>query len=260
MGVYRKIEQPKSRNVIRLKLGTLYFRMKKRLQWAFGGMKFARQNTHKQPYVHFMFESPLIRHLVGVDPALEQNKIKNLYIAIAKVQGVTLRPGEVFSYWKMIGKPTRRKGYVHGVILEKGEFGSGIGGGLCHLSGLIYWTTLHTPLTVAERHRHGYDTTPDKFFGSDATCFYNYKDLSIRNDTPHTFQLSLEITDNHLIGTWLASSPPTHTYEVYEKEGLIHLEDWGRHTRHNHVHRKIFDMAGTQTSDEFVAENHAIVK
>jgi len=236
-----------------------YFRIKKYLHWAFGGLKFAKQDTAWLSHMHFKFESPLIRHLIGLNPQLEQNKIKNLHIAIAQVQGVTLYPGEVFSYWKMIGKPTRRKGYVHGAILKKGEFGSAIGGGLCHLSGLIYWTTLHTPLTVVERHRHGYDTTPDKFFGSDATCFYNYKDLIIKNDTPHTFQLRLEITDSHLIATWLANTTPTCTYGIYEKESFVCLESWGRHTRHNHVHRKTFDMAGILVKDEFVAENHAIM-
>lgn len=42
---------------------------------------------------------------------------------------------------------------------------------------------LHTPLTVTERHRHGYDVFPDAErtipFGSGATCFYNYGDLMI---------------------------------------------------------------------------------
>ena len=35
------------------------------------------------------------------------------------------------------------------------------GGGLCQLSNLIYWMTLHTPLTITERYRHSYDVFPD---------------------------------------------------------------------------------------------------
>lgn len=63
---------------------------------------------------------------------------------------MVLRPGETFSYWRAIGKPTRRKGYWEGMILSGGTVGKGIGSGLCQLSNLIYWMTLHTELTVTD--------------------------------------------------------------------------------------------------------------
>lgn len=172
---------------------------------------------------------------------------------------VTLQPGETFSFWKMIGRPTRRKGYLEGVILHKGSFGSGIGGGLCHLSGFIYWMAIHTPLTVTERHRHGYDTTPDKLFGSDATCFYNYKDLMITNNTEQPSQLHIEIGKDQLRGAWKSGAPPACRYEVYEKQSAVQHEDWGGCTRHNHLHRKIYGLGGNIIGDEFIAENHAIM-
>ena len=43
------------------------------------------------------------------------------------------------------------------MVLHYGSFQTGIGGGLCQLSNLIYWMTLHTPLTVTERYRHSFD-------------------------------------------------------------------------------------------------------
>ena len=64
------------------------------------------------------------------------------------------------SYWYLIGKPTAGKGYLPGMILRNGGYLAATGGGLCQLSNLIYWMTLHTPLTVVERHRHGYDVFP----------------------------------------------------------------------------------------------------
>ena len=92
---------------------------------------------------------------------LQENKIINLKLAAPRIHGILIRPGEVFSYWKLIGNPSRRKGYVDGMILRNGTFAAGTGGGLCQLSNLIFWMTLHTPLTVIERHRHGYDVFPD---------------------------------------------------------------------------------------------------
>ncbi|MCK9911052.1 VanW family protein, partial [Microbacteriaceae bacterium K1510] len=91
--------------------------------------------------------------------------------------------------------------------------GSGVGGGLCQLSNLIYWMTLHTPLTVTERYRHSYDVFPDAErtlpFGSGATCYYNYLDLQISNLTEQPFQLQIALTESHLAGEWRANLPPT---------------------------------------------------
>ncbi|MCL2855275.1 MAG: VanW family protein [Defluviitaleaceae bacterium] len=259
--IIRHVPQPSLRNPLRRRLGVAYHRLKRQAKWAFGGTKFAKpkSDSGQLPYVHFTHQTPLLRHLVGVDPILEQNKIVNLRLALAKINNTIIHPGETLSFWKLIGKPTTRKGYLDGAILLNGAFSQGLGGGLCHLSGFMYWMALHTPLTVAERHRHGYDTTPAKFFGSDATCFYNYKDLAIKNNTNQTFQLVLEIGDDQLKGIWKSAKPQEHNYEIYEKHAAYHQQDWGRQTRHNHLYRRVFDMQGNQIADEFIAENHAIV-
>lgn len=194
---------------------------------------------------------------------LQYNKITNLKIAVPKINKVALYPGEVFSYWKLIGKPTRRKGYLKGMVLQNGTFTEGTGGGLCQLSNLIYWLTVHTPLTVIERHRHGYDVFPDSNrtqpFGSGATCFYKYGDLMIRNDTDQLFHLTVEVTDTHLEGAWAVNKQPPYTYEVYEKEHIMQPEYWGGYTRHNLIYRKVFDTDGYLIGDEYVVENHAIM-
>ena len=113
------------------------------------------------PYLVFTHKTPLFRQLKDVEMWLQHNKVKNLEIASQKINGILIKPGETFSYWRLIGKPTKRKGYVDGMILFYGKIMTGIGGGLCQLSNLIYWMTLHSPLTVTERYRHSYDVFPD---------------------------------------------------------------------------------------------------
>ena len=46
----------------------------------------------------------------------QYNKITNLRLAAARLDGVVLRPGETFSYWRLIGRPSRRKGYLDGIV------------------------------------------------------------------------------------------------------------------------------------------------
>jgi len=269
---YYSTPKPKDRSAFRLAMGKAYFRFRRRIYWWFGGrfgkIHFAgiAANAESINTEHFAHQTPLLRQLKDVDMYLQHNKIINLRLALQRVNGVVVKPGETFSYWRLIGKPTARKGYVSGMVLDKGKVTVGIGGGLCQLSNLIYWLTLHTPLTVAERHRHSFDVFPDSGrtqpFGSGATCFYNYIDLMIKNETDMPFKLVLEVADGEellLKGSWLSVKPPEYRYEVYEKSHMIKSHFWGGYTRHNTIHRRVFDAEGIEVGDEFITENHAIM-
>lgn len=258
------VKQPIYRSSLRIKLGKMYYTMKRYLEWFFGKTIFARQRA-EQLLSHQVFthQTPLLRQLKDVDMWLQYNKVKNLEIAIGKLNGIIIQPGETFSYWRLIGKPTKQKGYVEGMVLFYGKFKTGIGGGLCQLSNLIYWTVLHTPLQVTERYRHSYDVFPDarrtQPFGSGATCAYNYLDLRIYNPTNQPYQLHLYLTDTHLVGEWRTITQPLQTYEVYEKAHKITLEHWGSYVRHNLIHRKVYNLKQEEIADEYVTENHAIM-
>lgn len=253
-------------------LGISYFRSKRYLQWQMASKKYAVQHRLSRSsnldsslfsFVHVTHQTPLLRDLAKVNMWMQYNKVVNLKIAIQKVNGVSLLPGETFSYWRLIGKPTRRKGYLPGMMLNRGKVQSGIGGGLCQLSNLIYWMTLHTSLVVTERFRHSYDVFPDSGrvlpFGCGATCFYNYIDLQIHNPTQQTYQLCLEITDRDLIGMWRSDEAPRKQYKVYEKKHWISQEYGIGNVRHNEIHRLVYREDGEFLEDEFITENHALM-
>ena len=255
---------PKKRSPLRLKLGKMYFTARRHLQLAFSGYHFGRVCEDSRCTFKWMEHStPLLRKLRDVDMQLQYNKIQNLKCAVPHVNGVTLKPGEVFSYWRLIGKPTRAKGYVDGMVLFCGTYHPGVGGGLCQLSNLIYWMTLHTPLTVVERYRHSYDVFPDanrtQPFGSGATCVYNYRDLVIRNDTQSTFRLEVWLDEERLHGRWMSDMPQSIKYEVYEKNHMFRHEAPGFYTRNNEIWRRAFTMDGALLEDEKITENHALM-
>lgn len=217
----------------------------------------------KLPFVYFSHQTILLRKLKDVDMWLQENKITNLKIATKKLNTIIIRPGEVFSYWKLIGKPTKRKGYVEGMVLRNGTVKTGTGGGLCQLSNLIFWMTIHTPLTVIERHRHGYDVFPDSNrtqpFGSGATCFYPHGDLMIQNNTPDTYQLFISVGDKYLEGEWRVSSPPQYQYKIVEKKHEMKGEYWGGYSRHNELYQQQFNLKGELIDEKLVVKNSAIM-
>lgn len=257
------MEMPKSRSAFRLNCGMAYYGALRRLLWVIKRRSFASTYAKPLAYRQFSHNTILLRPLKGVDMPLQYHKITNLALAAKRLNGVIIRPGEIFSYWKLIGKPSRHKGYKTGMILRNGIVSSGIGGGLCQMSNLIYWMTLHTPLTVIERHRHGYDVFPDSNrtlpFGSGATCFYPHGDLMILNDTNIRFQLIVKVGGEYLEGEWRAESPPEFRYEICEKNHRIEGEYWGGFSRHNELYRMVFDMEGNFLKEEFIIANSAFM-
>ncbi|MBU9724219.1 MULTISPECIES: VanW family protein [Bacillaceae] len=256
--------QPVKRSALRIYFGKKYYRFQRYVDWYFGNKNFAK-DKNDVPLQHLIFshQTILLRELKDVDMWLQHNKVKNLHIAAKKLNKIVIKPGETFSYWRLIGNTTKRKGYVEAMILHYGQVKVGVGGGLCQLSNLIYWMTLHTPLTVTERYRHSYDVFPDSNrrqpFGSGATCAYNYLDLQIKNETNNTYQLVVYVTDTHLVGEWRADVPAIKTYEIYERDHYISPEYWGGYTRQNRIYRRVYNLDRQEIDDEFVAENHAIM-
>lgn len=224
--------KPIKRSPIRIYFGKKYYRIKRYIDWFNGKKKYAQEKDNKiLKHVIFTHQTLILRELKDVDMWLQHNKVKNLQIATKQLNQIIIKPGETFSYWRLLGNTTKRKGYVDGMVLFYGKVQIGVGGGLCQLSNLIYWLTLHSPLTVTERYRHSYDVFPDSNrsqpFGSGATCAYNYLDLQIKNETNNTYQLVVYLTDTHLVGEWRSDAPAIQTYEVYEQEHWLTQEYWG---------------------------------
>lgn len=259
-----EVKKPVNRSKLRLRLGCVYYAMQRKILWIRMNKQFVSDyQSERLPFSYFDHKTVLLRKLKNVDMRLQYNKIVNLKIAVKKLNCILIRPGEIFSYWKSIGKPTKTKGYLDGMVLENGAFHPGTGGGLCQLSNLIFWMTLHTPLTVIERHRHEFDVFPDSNrtqpFGSGATCFYPHIDLMIRNDTQDIFQLFVSVGKEFLKGEWRVSSQPLYTFKIIEKNHLMKSEYWGGFSRHNELYRQKYDCNDNLIEEGLVIQNSAIM-
>lgn len=258
------VEKPKKRSKLRQKAGREYFCLKRRMLWWKNGSSFAREYRSEQlEFAVFQHKSLLLRPLKNVDMYLQRNKVVNLKLAIQHIDGIVIKPGETFSLWKCVGRPTSRKGYLEGMTLHNGQVQSGVGGGLCQLGNLIYWMILHSPLSVTERWRHSYDVFPDVNrkipFGSGATLSYNYIDLAFENKTNQSYQLKLWLDDTHLRGALFTEKEPKIRYQIIEKNHRFDLQWWGGYTRHNEIWREEYTEDNQLLQEVLVTENHAIM-
>ncbi len=207
----------------------------------------------------------LIRRTLGAaDPALQENKAVNLAIAAPRISHVLIRPGETFSFWRLVGSCTEKKGYQTGMVIENGQVGRGIGGGLCQLTNLIHWMVLHTPLTITEHHHHdSVDLFPDFGrqvpFGTGTSIFYNYVDYRFRNETDITFQLIVWVEEKYLCGELRADRLPPLKYHIaIQDEAFIREADGVYRT--GKVYRRAVDRdTGNTVACALIKENHARV-
>lgn len=237
----------------------------RRLRDVFSPKAFARQRSgNPLPVLVYRHNSLIRRKLGNVDLHLQKNKAVSLGIAAPLVNNAVIRPGETFSFWKLVGSCTAAKGYREGLTISNGRADSGIGGGLCQFTNLLHWMVLHSELTIVEHHHHGeLDLFPDFDrqipFGSGTSIIYNYLDYRVRNDTDQSFQFLVSTTDEHLCGELRAERAPAVKFHIREDDAYFY-ESRGSVYRHNKIVRLTRDKrSGLLTLREQVLENNALV-
>ena len=218
-----------------------------------------------QPLSHFLCEehSALYNPGTGFDMVYQRNKVFNLGLAVATLQGLLIRPGETFSFWRMVGRCTARKGYRPGMTIRNGATGQGVGGGMCQFTNLIHWMALHSPLTVVEHHHHDQmDLFPDFGrqvpFGVGTSIAYNYLDYRLRNDTDQLFQLRVWVDGEYLCGELRAQRMLEHTYHIRaEDEYFVRCGE--QLYRCNTILRRTVERDTGRYQDQVLMRNRALV-
>lgn len=129
---------------------------------------------------------------------LQWGKVQNLRQALRRLDSVVIPAGATFSFWKQIGRATRRRGFAAGRLLREGCLMPAVGGGLCQLSNALYQAALEAGLEIVERHPHS-RIVPGSAAedGRDATVAWNYIDLRFRPAQP--MRIEARLTKDALI-------------------------------------------------------------
>lgn len=134
--------------------------------------------------------------------ALEAKR-HNLRQAARRINDVVVLPGEVFSFWRIVGSPHDARRFKAGRTIRGGEVCLDLGGGLCQASGIIHHLAIRAGLEVVERHCHSVDLYTDatRFapLGTDATVFYGYKDLRLRNNLGAPLRFVMDVQTDRVV-------------------------------------------------------------
>ncbi len=153
-----------------------------------------RRASEAGAFVHVAAESvsELWPDLSLAERALQVGKVQNLRRAAAALDGLELPAGQVFSFWRQVGRATRGRGYVDGRMLREGCMMASVGGGLCQLSNALYDAALAAGCEIIERHAHS-QVVPGSaaMAGRDATVAWNYVDLRFVPPEPRLLRVIL---------------------------------------------------------------------
>ena len=226
--------------------------------------KFAKQKSEELlPNVVSAHSSNLIKKGRGIDPVLQENKAVNTILACKKINKIVIRPGEVFSFWKTIGKTTKKKGYKDGRVIKGNKLIPGIGGGLCNLGNTIHWLVLHSPMEVKEFHSHSDALAPDvggrKPFSAGTSVSYNHIDFRFKNTTDQAVQLCLWVENDRLCGELRSMEEYPWTYALIEEDHHFRKEG-EKYYRISKVYRLVIEKeSGAQIRKELILDNHSLV-
>lgn len=121
----------------------------------------------------------------------------NVKLASSYLDGVLLKPGEIFSFDKGIGPRSFERGYRNAPVFEGDEIIDGIGGGICQVSSTLYLAALYADLEIVERSNH-YRPVGYVPIGQDATIAEGVIDLKFKNSTPNNLYIHSQVDGNQV--------------------------------------------------------------
>src|SRR5947207_104134 len=143
-----------------------------------GPRRLDRAEADAFPFILAESRSRLWSDERDAERAYQLGKVHNLRLVARAINGTQIPAGEVFSFWKQVGRPGRDRGFVVGRMLQQGCLVPAIGGGICQLSNALYDVALQSRCEIVERHGHS-RVVPGSAAAMrrDATVAWNYVDL-----------------------------------------------------------------------------------
>jgi len=160
--------------------------------------------THPEISQEYL-QSLLFRDLLGARTTHvhgSANRLNNVKISAAAIDGVVLLPGEEFSYNGVVGRRSADRGYRSAPMIVEGEFVPSIGGGVCQTSSTLYAAIKPTELLVTDQRGRS-RSIPYLPRGWDAAVVWDKLDLKFVNNTEYPLRINENLVRRDLtIQSW----------------------------------------------------------
>jgi vancomycin resistance protein YoaR len=120
---------------------------------------------------------------------LDPGSLHNLMLAAKYLNGVTLGPGNIFSFNQAVGPRTVANGFVTGISVIDYKFTPDLGGGVCGTSTVLYQAVKKAGLPVVERYTHDIPV-PYIAPGQGAAVWYGVEDFKFKNTLPGDLRIN----------------------------------------------------------------------
>ncbi|WP_068497192.1 VanW family protein [Paenibacillus kribbensis] len=142
-----------------------------------------------------------------------EGRVYNVNSAASTVDGLILRPGDIFDYGQIIAKAERTQGFREAPVIVNGQLESGIGGGICQVSSTVYNAALRVGLDIVERHNH---SLPVSYLpkGQDATFATGSINFRFKNNTGKHLLLRAAVQNRMLTVKFFGTFPSNVSFEL----------------------------------------------
>jgi len=175
-----------------------------------------------------------------------KNRIFNIKVATSRFNGILIKPGEEFSFTKILGEVDGEHGYLPELVIKKDKTEPEFGGGICQVSTTTFRAAIYSGLKITARRNHAYPVQYYNPQGLDATVYVPRPDLRFINNTPAYILIQTEISGTELIFRFFGTSDgrrievigpkiiqrnsdgsmkATFTQNVYDQSGNLTISD-----------------------------------
>lgn len=134
----------------------------------------------------------------------QANRSNNIALAARAMNGAVVKPGEIFSFNRQVGRRTLEKGYKSAPVIVDDNLKNDLGGGVCQAASTLYNAASRAGLEIVEHAGH---SVPLKHVsGKDTTVYYDLIDLKFKNNLDHPVVINSQVDDNTLTIRLLGSS------------------------------------------------------
>ncbi|GIO33339.1 MULTISPECIES: VanW family protein [Paenibacillus] len=140
-------------------------------------------------------------------------RVYNVGSAAKAIDGMVLKPGEIFDYAQVIAKAEAKYGFREAPVILNGKLVPGIGGGICQVSSTVYNAALRTGLEIVERRNH---SLPVSYLpkGLDATFAEGSINFRFKNTTGKSLLIRAFVEGNNLTVKFFGTFPQNTEYDL----------------------------------------------